>query len=82
MHFVLSIVLALVLAAGLVAMRAGLGTSIAVGAVFGILVYVINFYGFTALFPWFENARNWITIVSHLVFGAVAGGSYVALGRW
>ena len=78
-HFVLSVVLALVLAAGLAAMRAGAGAAIAVGAVFGLLVYAINFYGFTALFPWFENARNWITIASHLVFGSVAGGSYVSL---
>lgn len=78
-HFVLSIVLAVALAAGLSAMRSGTGTAIAIGAVFGLIVYVVNFYGFTALFPWFENARNWITIVSHLVFGAVAGGSYVAL---
>lgn len=80
-HFVLSIVLALALAAGLVAMRAGVGTAVVLGAVFGLLVYAINFYGFTALFPWFENARNWITIASHLVFGAVAGGTYVSLAR-
>lgn len=80
-HFVLSVVLALVLAAGLTAMRVGAGAAIAIGAGFGLLVYIVNFYGFTALFPWFENARNWITIASHLVFGAVAGGCYVSLAR-
>ena len=78
-HFMLSIVLAVALAAVLGAMRAGAGTAIAVGAGFGLLVYIVNFYGLTAVFPWFENARNWITIASHLVFGAVVGGSYVSL---
>lgn len=80
-HFVLSVALAIVLGAGLGMIGAGTGTAVALGAAFGLLVYFVNFYGFTALFPWFENARNWITIASHLVFGAAAGGSYVALAR-
>ncbi len=80
-HFALSIVLALVLAAILTAAGSGMGAAVGIGVAFGLVVYLVNFYGFTALFPWFENARNWITILSHLGFGGVLGGSYVAL-RW
>lgn len=80
-HFVLSVVLALILAAILAGAGAGSGAAVAIGAAFGLVVYLVNFYGFTAIFPWFENARNWITIASHIVFGAVLGGSYAALAR-
>jgi hypothetical protein len=41
----------------------------------------VNFYGFTALFPWFAMARNWISIFGHLVFGLVAAGAYVAIRK-
>ena len=59
-HFMLAIVLAVVLA--LFVNRVGLGMAALAGAVFGLVVYLINFYGFTALFPWFEMARNWVSI--------------------
>ena len=49
------------------------------GAVYGLLLYVINFYGFTAMFPWFAEARNWATVLMHLIFGAVLGGTYAWL---
>lgn len=70
-HFALSAILGVIFA--LAAGRSGLSRNalIGVGALFGLAVYVVNFYGFTAVFPWFEMARNWITVVSHLVFGAV-----------
>lgn len=55
------------------------GMAAIVGGVFGLVLYAINFYGFTALFPWFADARGWISIVSHLIFGAVLGGAYAAL---
>lgn len=82
-HFVLSVVLALVLAAILYATGlTGVAAAAGIGAIFGLAVYLINFYGFTVVFPWFENARTWITILSHLVFGAVAGAVYAgARGR-
>jgi len=58
LHFVLSIVYALIFA--LVINRLGLGTALAIGAAGGLILYLVNFYGFTALFPWFAMARNWI----------------------
>jgi hypothetical protein len=37
--------------------------------VFGLLLYGVNMYGFTAAFAWFEACRDWITLAAHLVFG-------------
>ncbi len=72
-HFVLSIVLGVVFAA-LFARRAYSDTTlIGIGAAFGLVVYFIHFFGLTAIFPWFEMARNWITVFAHIVFGAVLG---------
>ena len=73
-HFTLSIVLAVILA--LVVKGLGLGMAGMVGAIFGLVIYLINFYGLTAFFPWFEMARNWISIFAHVMFGAVAALSY------
>lgn len=78
-HFVLSIILAIPLAWVVSHWRLGLGASIGVGAVFGLLVYLVNFYGFTALFPWFAMARNPITLGAHIAFGLTLGWAYHAL---
>jgi uncharacterized membrane protein YagU involved in acid resistance len=78
-HIPLSIVYALILAA-LIA-GASRGTAIWVGAVFGLVLYLVNFYLFTAIFPWFAMARNWISVFSHIMFGLIAAWAYVALCR-
>jgi len=78
-HFVLSIVLGLILGWIIARWRLSMTMSILAGIVFGLLVYLVNFYGFTAFFPWFEMARHAITIFSHLLFGAVLGGAYRAM---
>ncbi|MDT8388439.1 MAG: sodium:proline symporter [Thiogranum sp.] len=76
-HFVLSIIYAFVL--GFLILRMDLKGALALGAVFGLALYLINFYVFTAAFPWFAMARGWITIVAHLIFGLVLAWSYKAL---
>jgi len=43
------------------------------GIAMGLVLYLINFYAFTEIFFWFESARNWMSLVGHLVFGFVAG---------
>jgi hypothetical protein len=75
-HFALAIIYGTIFA--LVADRAGwgLGATTIAGLVFGLLLYAINFYGFTAMFPWFAMARNEISIFAHAVFGLVLGYSY------
>jgi hypothetical protein len=42
-------------------------------------LYIINLYGFTALFPWFSIARDGITALTHLVFGLTLAGSLRSL---
>lgn len=43
------------------------------GVGFGLLLYVINMYGFTALMPWFSLVRDGITVAAHAVFGLCLG---------
>jgi uncharacterized membrane protein YagU involved in acid resistance len=76
-HFILSIVFTVIL--GFSIARMGFGASLAAGAVFGLLLYLVNFYGFTAVFPWFAMARNWVSVVAHIGFGLVAAWSYKRL---
>jgi hypothetical protein len=79
LHFVLSIVYAVIFA--LAVSRLSLGPALVLGGVGGLLLYLVNFYGFTALFPWFAMARNWISIFGHAVFGLVAAGAYAAIRK-
>ncbi len=77
--------LALSIAYGLILVRliSSLGPTLSLlaGAVFGLVLYAINMYGFTTVFPWFEGARDWITVAAHLVFGIVAAGVYKLLSQ-
>ncbi|MGH6609925.1 MAG: hypothetical protein ACRECQ_06695 [Burkholderiaceae bacterium] len=78
-HFVLAIIYGLILA--LIIHRMTTGMAIVAGAVFGLALYVINFYGFTSVFPWFAMARGGLSIFVHLVFGIVAAWLYKAMVR-
>ena len=75
-HFPLSVVYALVLGWIVGRWNLGLASAVIVGAVFGLVIYVVNFYGFTVLFPWFADARGWIGILAHAMFGTVLGAVY------
>ena len=83
-HLMLSIILGIVLGWVISHWHLGLGMSILIGAVFGLLIYLVNFYGFTAIWPWFAKARNFISLFSHVMFGLVLGWAYHALAakRW
>ncbi|MEO6225099.1 MAG: hypothetical protein ABIO80_04545 [Sphingomicrobium sp.] len=78
-HFVLSIILAAVLGWIISKWRLSLTSSIITSALFGLLIYVVNFYGFTAVWPWFAMARGWISIFAHAMFGLVLGWAYHAI---
>ncbi len=78
-HFILSIILAFVFAAIAEAARLSKPMAAIIGLLFGLVVYAVNFYGMTAIFPWFAMARNGISIFAHLMFGLVLGYSYRAL---
>lgn len=78
-HFVMSIILALPLAWIISRQRLSLVASLGAGTVYGLIIYLVNFYGFTAVFPWFAMARTPITLLSHAAFGLVLGWTYHAL---
>jgi len=74
-HFALSIAYAL--APALLAARLPAWPTIIVGALYGLGIYVVNMYGFTAIFPWFSVARGGVTLLTHLVFGiGLTGGCW------
>jgi hypothetical protein len=83
--FLVGLLLHLTLSAGygllLAAMIAGLsrGPALLSGGIFGVVLYLINFYWFTTAFNWFARARNSITGLGHVVFGLVAVAVYLAL---
>ena len=45
-----------------VIVRLDMGVAIAIGAICGLALYLANFYVFTKWFPWFADARDWISI--------------------
>ncbi len=57
----------------------GLATGIIGGAVFGLAIYLVNFYSLSYFFPWFFILGSWPFVLSHILFGAVAGGVYELL---
>ncbi|CAM3674111.1 Sodium:proline symporter [Deinococcus saxicola] len=78
-HAVLSVVFAAVLV--WVTHRWDTGMAALAGAVGGLVLYGVNFYLFTGIFPWFAMSRGWVTIFSHLVFGVVVALTYKGLIR-
>ena len=53
--------------------------AILLGGFYGLALYYINFYGFNAFSPWFAEQRDWVSIASHFVFGAVLASAYTAI---
>lgn len=78
-HAMLSLVYAAVLAR-LVHSLSCVAALLAGGA-FGLLLYGVNLYGFTAIFPWFIPVRGAITLIAHLVFGITAAAVYYVARR-
>jgi hypothetical protein len=76
-HFFLSIIYAMLIA--YIIHRGGLIAGMIGGALLGLALYSINFYTLTFFFPWFFAMRNGVFVITHLLFGAVAGGIYEAL---
>ncbi len=73
-HYVLSLVFALVIA--LVVHRWGMVVGIIGGAILGVAIYGINLYTVTLVFPWFFAINSTVILLCHAIFGAVAGSVY------
>ncbi len=78
-HMMLTIMYAIVLGAVISRLALNLLASIAVGTVFGVALYYINFYGLTAQFPWFAMARGGISLFAHAMYGLVLAWAYHAI---
>lgn len=78
-HLVLSVLLGFVLGWLISGWRLAMAAAIIAGTLFGLAIYFINFYLFTAIWPWFAMARGPISIFAHAAFGFVLGGVYRAL---
>ena len=76
LHLAMSLMYALVFA--FIAKGRSVRSATLLGAAYGLVLYVVNFYGFTELFPWFAGARNWGAALAHVVFGVVLGATYAA----
>jgi hypothetical protein len=44
-----------------------------------LAIYAINFFAISYFVPWFFPLRSWILLLSHVLFGALAGGIYELL---
>jgi hypothetical protein len=73
-HLALSLVYAAVLAK--VIRNLSLAAALLAGAAFGLILYGVNLYAFTAIFPWFIPVRGAVTLAAHLVFGVTAAAAY------
>ena len=75
-HFMISVIYAALLIP--FATRLKTVPALLAGVSFGAALYIVNLYGFTAIFPWFAQARGWITLIVHAVFGVTA----ILVYRW
>jgi hypothetical protein len=55
--------------------------AIVVGGIYGLLLYYINFYGFTRVFPWWADARGAVSIFTHIVQSGLMAWIYKAMDR-
>ena len=77
LHFVLSIAYGTLLA--IIMPTIDKAWVLLIGGFYGLALYYINFYGFNAFSPWFADERDWQSIASHLVFGAVLAYAYATI---
>jgi hypothetical protein len=79
-HFPLSIIYGLMV--GWIVHRMSSTSALVIGGVFGLAIYFINFYLVApVLFPWFTEAQNWVSLVAHLIYGLVLGGTYAGMRK-
>lgn len=76
-HLTLSLIYARILA--VLVQGLPLGRAVTAGAAFGTVLYAVNYYAFSDLFPWFEAARGAPALLAHAAFGMIAAGTYARL---
>ena len=79
-HVLLSMAYGLALAC--VISRLTRRTALLAGCVFGLILYAVNMHIVTNVYPWFSAARDWITVVTHVIFGISLAAIYKALSKF
>ena len=82
-HYVLGIVFGMILATIVASFNfdSSPGLVLTVGGVFGFVLYLLNFYGMSAFFPWFAKMRDWGTLWGHVIFGMTVAYMYWQLEK-
>lgn len=82
-HYVLGMAFGVMLAALIAPFHfdSSTGMVLLAGAVFGLLLYGLDFYGMSGAFTWFRELRGWSTAIAHVVFGMSAAFIYLKLER-
>ncbi|HJV03367.1 MAG TPA: hypothetical protein VJ752_22715 [Burkholderiaceae bacterium] len=82
-HYVLGMAFGVMLAAFIAPFRldSSIGMAVLAGALFGLLLYLLDFYGMAGAFTWFRDLRGWSTAIGHVVFGISAALIYRQLER-
>jgi hypothetical protein len=82
-HYILGIIFGMLLCAVIARLRmdSSLGPALFVGALFGLALYLFNFYGMTFFLPWFVDMRGMATLAAHLIFGMTTATMYWKLKR-
>lgn len=82
-HFILSIAYGLLI--GAVVQRTSMRSytrALVEGAAIGLAIYLVNFYLIASFaFQWFAMARNWVTLVTHILFGLVTAWAFLGLAE-
>ena len=73
-HYALALVMTLIIA--YVVHRGGLLGGVLIGALLGLAFYSIDYYTLTYFMPQFFALQHWSVVATHILFGAVAGGTY------
>lgn len=82
-HYVLGMLFGCILAIVLSAFRLeqSPGMAFGIGAAFGIVLYIFNFYVMAKAYPWFAEMRTLETFIGHVIFGMTAGFAYWRMQR-
>ncbi len=77
-HYTLGVISGIVIGAAIASLRceSSLVMTQVIGYVFGVVVYIVNFYVLASLFPWFEDLRGEATFLGQLAFGVCAALVY------
>lgn len=77
-HLPLSVLFSFII--GYLIRKVSLAAAILIGIVTGYLIYMVNFFGISALlFPWFADARSWVQAIIHLLFGVTVAWSFKSI---